>query len=433
MNLQKKVIIFGLVLALVSATGCSSGKKQKEETVSYYAGQLSEAEMDQEHISLQLSEKVSVDADITPYSKYKDGLNSYLTETAGDNEKIDIKSFEKNPEIFGKSFESIKEKILEMGDGKYLKTEQETYYKKKYKSITLSVPYVSADGKKYVLQGIQNIDKKLHRQGAQLDLLPWMDEEYYEGEDFSIENLSEITVGSIVKSYAMMGELDTEGIELAFASQEEAVKQMKEFIVGLTGMELADDYDFAVVTKENYETIAELAYEDSDPAPLKKEYYVGFFRPALDGLPWKEVHKPFDTAISTDASEEEQERFNKRQELLMQPREMAVCLGEDGLLGFEVSSDVKVSDIYGEKKEICPISEIISGVQEYFSRGGAVGTLIPVNIVKINLVYAGDVTEDYQSITTPYWSVRYTTEMASGTLQSELIYDAVTGELLAEQ
>ena len=426
--MKRRLLAVGLMAVLVLAAGCSSEKKETKEEELYFQGELSEEEMNQSHLSLNLTEKTSVDADITPYSKYRDGLNSYLTEKAGNHETIDIKAFEKSPEIFGKSFADIENKVMEIGKGTFEDEKRKVRYKKGSSNITLSVPYAGADGKKYVLEFTQETDKKLRQKGVTLSLTEKKNEEEYDNHDFSIEMLSDISLGQNIRSWLNMGYLNSEETELDFLSREEAAGQMRTFISEVTGMELAAECDCVMVSKNNYDTLAELNFPDKEAPSLEKEFYVGFFYPVLDGLEWKSAY--FSTSYA--ANDEEEKDFYKREKLLLQPDEMAVCIGEQGLGEFELSNMVKVTDIYEEKKEICPIDEILRGIQEYFSGNSADGTLIPIKVINISLVYAGDVTEDYKSITKPYWCVQYNKEIWSGGEKGEIYFDAGTGDLISD-
>ena len=67
--------IAGLLVLLAS---CSSPKEEPQDTLR----KISQRDLQLGHIKVELLEKVSVDADVTPYSKYKDGLNAYYLETS---------------------------------------------------------------------------------------------------------------------------------------------------------------------------------------------------------------------------------------------------------------------------------------------------------------------------------------------------------------
>lgn len=92
MNLRKTGMVLLLMGNLAMATGCSSEKEEKkevkkEEEKEYYKGELTEEEMNDNHLTLELMENVTVDADITSFKDYENGLNSYFIKRP-DGEKL---------------------------------------------------------------------------------------------------------------------------------------------------------------------------------------------------------------------------------------------------------------------------------------------------------------------------------------------------------
>ena len=83
MNLKKASMVLLLMGSLAMVTGCSTEKEEKkevkkEEEKEYYKGELTEEEMNDTHLTLELMKNVTVDADITSLKDYENGLKSYF-------------------------------------------------------------------------------------------------------------------------------------------------------------------------------------------------------------------------------------------------------------------------------------------------------------------------------------------------------------------
>ena len=67
--------IFSIILTgiLVLLPSCSSPEGEPQDI----SGEISQKDMENGHIKIELMEKVSVDAKVTPYRKYQNGLRTY--------------------------------------------------------------------------------------------------------------------------------------------------------------------------------------------------------------------------------------------------------------------------------------------------------------------------------------------------------------------
>lgn len=154
--LKKRFFILLAAVALM-ATSCSNPEDDKKEKTQddstkkeavYYAGELSEEQKEGTHLKLDLAEKVTVDADVTSPSQYKDGMDSYFIGYMKNDKKKSISSYCKNPDIFGMSLDEFTEELVNAGQCKLTGKKEDVEYNKKEGWIRVGVSYHDTDNGK---------------------------------------------------------------------------------------------------------------------------------------------------------------------------------------------------------------------------------------------------------------------------------------------
>lgn len=126
--MKKKGIIILLVLwGIFAATiyvvrsGKDSGEDEKEKTAKKdYVIKLSEDDINGTHIKLDLNKNVTVDADITPISEYRDGVNYYFTKYNREQNKITYKKYKKTPTFLDCEVKELVKMVEKNTKGKFL-------------------------------------------------------------------------------------------------------------------------------------------------------------------------------------------------------------------------------------------------------------------------------------------------------------------------
>ena len=151
--MQKKRLFILLSILVVTVTSCSNQKNDKKEKATdspkkeivYYSGKLSDEEKESTHLSLDLAENIVVDADITSYSKYKDGMDSYFIENLKQDRKTSISSYRKNPDIFGTPLKQFIKELAEVGQCSLSNGKTDTLYDKENKLIFGNTDFQDSD------------------------------------------------------------------------------------------------------------------------------------------------------------------------------------------------------------------------------------------------------------------------------------------------
>lgn len=97
--MKRKVEFLAFILCIcVLCAGCQS---KKGET----SAELTEEQLKSDHLTMDLSEDIHVDADITPLEKYEKGVSTYYMEQV--KEKGTIKDIQKRTFLYGRPIEDI--------------------------------------------------------------------------------------------------------------------------------------------------------------------------------------------------------------------------------------------------------------------------------------------------------------------------------------
>ncbi|RKI23684.1 hypothetical protein D7V72_17990, partial [bacterium D16-36] len=117
-------------------SGCQSDKKKKVDGTEKvtYRDSFTEEEKANGTAKFGLMENVTVDAQITPAQKYKDGLKKYYMKTYFETKELkDKKDFADNPILYGKKLSKVMDMVSE---------EMEAEFQIKKPEVDISNPYV---------------------------------------------------------------------------------------------------------------------------------------------------------------------------------------------------------------------------------------------------------------------------------------------------
>lgn len=445
--MQKKRLFILLSILVVTVTSCSNQKNDKKEKATdspkkeivYYSGKLSDEEKESTHLSLDLAENIVVDADITSYSKYKDGMDSYFIENLKQDRKTSISSYRKNPDIFGTPLKQFIKELAEVGQCSLSNGRTDTLYDKEKKLIFGNTDFQDSD---------QNVRRLIFTQnlyGAKK--FSGIDDLALSSVISNLKNIDQIMYGTTQLGENMMTVFpDYDMSDLSFCDKEEVGEKLKDFVSKMLKMEVADQYDCVPVTKDSYRRLINRFYEDESTAvkPFEEDYYFYRFFPAINGLRWRQFaygqtitvgNEP----VADDVIRQSESWNTQTKELIgvtlqsMDEKTQRFVYGENGIQEMTLSHMIETTDVYKKQQSICPIDVVLTKIQEELTKG----ITLPSTIYNIELCYSSSFSDaadgEIRNITKPCWIVQFWKQAWDGKRCAELCIDGVTGEVIGEE
>lgn len=427
MNLKKAGMVLLLMGSLAMVTGCSTEKEEKkevkkEEEKEYYKGELTEEEMNDTHLTLELMKNVTVDADITSLKDYENGLKSYFIQRpdvekiAPGKKKIEGKGY------IPKDYNQVKKIIAENVEGTFDKKKDESLFHKKARLITSALLTDSISGKVFAYDIV--LDEKNRPYEKSISV-----ERYYKAEkdeDYYKYYVSDASIAWQIHE----SDVDSEESDLSFGSREEIAEKLKEQAGEIIGKKLSDTYDGYTISEEMYDIAAQEWYTDENYIKCPADFYVYNFYHDIDGFPWKTE------AVHLEIVEGEENEVDSKGsddwELSLSPESQMISYGKDGIRELSLSYDVECSKIYKEQK-ILPLDEMLIKIGDYYL-ANASNTLMKNLISEIKVCYLSYFSDKedgkIRNVAIPCWEVVIGQKHYDGVEYSSIYFDAVTGEYI---
>lgn len=424
MNLKKAGMVLLLAGSLAAVTGCSSEKEDKQEDTKkeiekkeYYDGELSEEEMNATHLSLELMENVTVDADITSLDNYEKGLDSYFLQMPDGKKLAPDKQKIKGKGDIPKEYKSVK-KVITANVAETLNEKEEMSDFKKKEWLTITAPF---DNSEKIFSYTLNLDKDNKPCGKSISLSRGRQPK--EGEEVN-HYISDFDVAW----HFMLKDMDFDTSDLSFSSRKEVAGKAKEQVERLLGKKMSDTYDSAVVNEKTYDTIVQNGFFEGEQIKSDADFYAYFFYDDINGFPWK--------YSSLQRILEEGEKFagdvdaDGDYAFPLNQGEQRISYGEDGIRELSLSDTAEVSKVY-RKNEIMQMDELLIKIGDYYADNRS-DTLMSNTIYEIKLCYLSAFSnkEDgkIRNIVKPYWEVKIWQEHSDGLQSVRLHFDVETGE-----
>lgn len=410
---MKRIICIILsVFSIIFLQACSEENKEEDTTV----------DIDSRHIQLELTDKVHIDADITPYDKYKEGLASYYIESYVDMSGVlDEESLVENAQFFKQDISSVIESIEDNTDGSFDVDNMKIVFDTDYMECEFNIKHTDREGIERALAYIWYLDDVGNAYSPEV----WFDCRNGELEATSTEHF----LGKHIKKYVP----ECLGEDLSFAKAEAAGELWKSTLEKIMGEELSDNYIIVPVSEENYNALLEK--RESEEAVFDEEFYQFFFFRSVDGISWKRL----DYSIPVESAGELAEGI-ERQILgnnLMSSDEwpLIVDVDKNGIRFLELTANSVIDEVYKEKANVIDVNQLIKKVKEFFSLSYMVND---ITIYNIELCYSSSFSDKedgpVRNIVTPYWIVDYSIDKSSGDAEAyRIVYDAYTGEFIMEK
>ena len=379
-----------------------------------YRTEFTDSELAEGYASFAVSEHLVVDAEITPYDKYADGLNSYyMTQCYEEGDVGDAESFLEEATIFGRQQDEFWE-LFSDASGVGISRSILEY------GMTESYGYAFNEG----LTGENGLGYFVLMNWMSFGAGVWEPHAYYPMVSLVVSEEDNPAVQGSYDTYIMKSVLDYGG-ELAFADSTSLAAELKGTLEELTGRRISDVWDCVAVTNEAVSTYA--ALEDGF-----EEYYCFYFYYDLDGLGIEDLSLSYEMQDGESCTDGARYSTLDESSVLVSLNEVAqvVAVGESGILWMQISSGRDKGGVYKEGLSVVPPSELLATVKEYYDTQLLVED---VTITQVRLVYSGYFTDgadgEIDNAFRPFWKVQaYDANEGS---RRTFVFDAVSGELLS--
>ncbi|MDE5588555.1 MAG: hypothetical protein K2J60_05365 [Acetatifactor sp.] len=408
---MKKRTIRVLVLVLTSFlfTSCSSAEE----------GILSPEEMESTHLEMELTDGVLVDAVITPYSRYQNGLNAYYVSMMYQEEDlVSLEDFVAEPSIYGYSLEELAQLLAEQSgfSAEYV-WETVSYQDELIGNLTMRDPA----GVERTLWCGWSTDEAGHVYSSPNAL-------YYNYEWESFDH----SAACNLLSMAVPDES-----ELNFASSGELAVKAEQILETLTGEDYYPEVICVPMGEANRQQLKDHGYElqgqfGSTPY-FEEDYYAYLFYRDVDGFPLKYLCPSITLTENVTWEEELNSQVHMNMLIpLMANKHFVSWGGDSGLRYLSTNRKLCMQEVYKEQEQICDINVILENARQYFDSMLITNTLT-VNHIEIAYSYWFSDVEDgpLRNIAAPFWTVQYWNPASE--FQMLLVYDAFTGQFVGEK
>ncbi|MCM1057420.1 MAG: hypothetical protein NC517_07430 [Firmicutes bacterium] len=374
--------------------------------------------MEGTHLEMELTEGVLVDAGITPYSRYGNGLSAYyVTSEIREEDLVTEEAFLAAPAIYGYSVEEFARLLAEQSG-----------FLPEY---TWEVRLNPGEAIGYlVMQDQAGVERTLWCEWR-MDEGGWVESNpnvvFYNYEWDSFDH----NAACNLLSHAVPDES-----ELDFASSEELAAQAGKILMTVTGEEYYSEVICVPMGETNRQKLKDCGYEipgdlaDSNSPYLEEDYYGYIFYRNIDGFPLRYLSL---SMILTENTVWDEELDAQRYLDLLIPLiadKQFVSFGEtEGLRYLSTDRKPCIMEAYKERESVCDINRILENAKQYFD-SILLPAAVTVNRIEIAYSYWFSDAEDgpLRNIAAPFWVVQYWDPASE--MQMMLIFDAFSGQLL---
>ena len=416
-----------LLCTAILLSGCQSDKKKKvDETQKVtYRDSFTEEEKASGTAKFDLMENVTVDVQITPAEKYKDGLKKYYMKTYFETTVLkDRKVFADNPILYGKKLSKVMDIVSE---------EMEAEFQSKKPEVDISDPYIlSAE------------DVFRDKKGADYSFNVFWDtgeEEFdYTKRLYCPQMHTELQNGlsGVPTAYEIVERLkDYRNIEVSFLKDKNKKgMELKAFLEKLLGRDLSDSWECIPVTEESVELLNK-AYKDvnlSAHVDLKQgeEYCVYRYYYDVKGFPFTDLCLEYDVKEGETVSKiAGMSTINKKRLSGLSERSIICEVSKNGIVSIDTAKIRMEGDVYKKAEKVISPDTALQKVKNYYGK-----QIIrkPITVTEMSIVYTGYFTDgsegEIQPTVAPFWRVRVYNNDVDGS--KYFVYDAFTGEAIAE-
>lgn len=415
---NKFLTMFFVSSIMLGLLSCSKDNKTEDKNI----------DIDAEHIQLDLSEKVHIDADITPYDRYKNGISSYYMDSYIDTvDKVDKEFLDENAKFFKQGMTEVLKLIESNMDGSFYWNEREIIYDEYYMEYEIKVPHIDTEGNERFFSYIWSVREDGNIGSPEVYLRNWI--ETADDKTVTEGSGSEHNLGVDVYDYV----LESHGQDLTFAGATTTGEKYKAILEEIMGETISEDYICVAVNKENLAKVADITgNEIYKEIELDEEFYRCVFYRSIGGFSLKLL----DCDMAWDGNGElasgvENQLWN---DTLCARSEwpLVVDVDKNGIRFLELSAFTEVAGVYKENQKVIDIHELIEKVDEYF---GVSYQVNEINIYNMELCYGAYFSDKEEgpirNVAYPFWIVDYNIDGEQAGMDTQrLVFDGYTGEYM---
>ncbi len=421
----KLFCLFLCITLLLSSCQIEKTKKSNETQKVTYRDSFTEEEKASGAAKFDLMENVTVDVQITPAQKYKDGLKKYYMKTYFETKELkDKKDFADNPILYGKKLSKVMDMVSE---------EMEAEFQIKKPEVDISNPYVFSaedvlqdkNGEKYSYNVFWDTGEEEFDYTKRL-YCPQMHTELQNG------------LSGVPTAYEIVERLkDYRNIEVSFLKDKNKKgMELKAFLEKLLGRDLSDSWECIPVTEESVELLNK-AYKDvnlSAHVDLKQgeEYCVYRYYYDVKGFPFTDLCLEYDVKEGETVSKiAGMSTINKKRLSGLSERSIICEVSQNGIVSIDTAKIRMEGDVYKKAEKVISPDTALQKVKGYY---GKQILRKPITVTEMSIVYTGYFTDgsegEIQPTVAPFWRVRVYNNDVDGS--KYFVYDAFTGEAIAE-
>ncbi len=409
-----------------AGSGTESGSSEVAASEASYRSVFTQEEMESGHASFAVAEHLYVDAEITPYEKYRDGLNSYYMEQVSEEGNAEDEDFPAQMSVFGQPREEFFQK-LSSAVGFDITADQLEWFAPIEGQATVQAYNEGIPGGGEDTYMLSMMWLGMEAFGLDTPVYPemWM---YDMADDGFWLNNAHNDLNYSMQYAAPQGEVES-------LLSEGEILGWKDALEDLTGRTISDTWDGIQLTGERLEEIS-AAHPDMSAELDGWDYGTVdgyFFYYDMDGLPVEGLNLSYELKegeTATDAARAcmTQDEDNNTLSALYQLGPLVVTDGER-LLALEITSTRRAGDVYKEDQDIISPSDALATVAEYYNTQLL---LDDVTVTDVRLIYAAYFTDPSEGTVDnaflPFW--KFTTYSADTGSSYEFVIDAVSGDVI---
>ena len=423
---RKKKFIFLLlcITLLLSSCQIEKTKKSNKTQKATYRDCFTKEEKTKGTAKFDLMENVTVDAQITPAEKYKDGLKKYYMKHYIEATGLKRKNFADTPVLYGRKLSKIMEMISKQIGGEF------TVKKPKADKSELSVGSVfhGNNNLSYKFFAYWTAGDAIFEKSQQL-YAPTMYIHLQPGMNDALDQHVDTDILRYVKNYR--------DVEVPFIKDMEGTgRKLKNYLEKMLGRKLSDTWDCIPVMKESIDMVNN-AFKDANISESVKikhgdEYCTYRYYYDVKGFPFANLHLNYQVKEGENASAMSKMSTNSSNLLSGLSENSIECrISKDGIIDLETDNIRMEGDVYKGAEQVRTPDTILQKVKKYYEKQILTKQ---ITITEINIVYTGYFTDgsegEIQPTVAPFWRVRVYNNDEDGS--KYFVYDAFTGEAIAE-
>ena len=366
-------------------------------------------------------ENVTVDAQITPAEKYKDGLKKYYMKHFLETETLkNSRDFQKKPTLFGRKLSKTMEMIAEKVKGTFL--DKNVTWNIDNGDIDFQTTFQGNNGKRYDFIAYWWTGDEAFGDSSKA-YCPCMRIELQEG----INKAMDSYVHHDIRDYVM----DYKSMEIPFIKDKEKKGQeLKEYLEKLLGRKLNDVWNCVPVTAESVAALKNV-YKNARISEIEpeQEYCTYYYYYDVKGFRFSDSNLTYQLKEGETANK--LARMSSPDNTLTGYSNLPILchVSKDGIIGLSIYNIRMEGDVYKEARQIIEPDVVLQKVKKYYEKQILKKT---ATVMEVELIYTGYYTDssegEIQPTVAPFWRVR----VYNGEYRVHFIYDAFTGEAVVE-